>query len=78
MGVEIGKLFEDLVELQSRKVLAKGRQIVPRLTSEDVLQPNDYPALDNDPEFRYEEGILAGLRSAEVAILSAYRDALSS
>jgi len=60
--------LEELVSMQKKTLLALGRRIVPALTPEDVLQPNDYPELESHPEFRYEEGILAGLQSAQVAL----------
>lgn len=60
--------LQELIEMQQKLLLELGRRIVPTLTSEDLLQPNDYPALDNHPLFRYEEGVLAGLLSAQMAI----------
>ena len=45
-----------------------GRRVVPTLTPEDVLQPNDYPELENHPEFRYQEGVLAGIQEAISAL----------
>ena len=53
---------------QKKHLLAIGRRIVPLLTEEDILQPNDYPELENNPHFRYEEGILAGIQSVQMAI----------
>lgn len=64
----IEKTLEELVSMQKKGLLALGRRIIPTLTPEDMLQPNDYPELDNHPEFRYEEGILAGIQSAQMAI----------
>jgi len=65
---EIDRLLEEIAEGQRRKLLAFGRRIIPQLTSDDVLQPNDFPLLDHHPEFRYEEGMLAGLQAAQIAI----------
>jgi hypothetical protein len=62
------KLLESMIEGQKKSLLNLGRRLVPTLTSEDMLQPNDYPELDSHPEFRYEEGILAGLQSAITAL----------
>jgi hypothetical protein len=53
-----------LIEQQKQNLLKIGRQIVTTLTPEDILQPFDYPELENNPLFRYEEGILAGMMSA--------------
>lgn len=58
----------ELVDHQQKQLLALGRRVVPTLTPEDMLQPNDYPELENHPVFRYEEGLLAGLQSAQMAL----------
>jgi hypothetical protein len=65
----IEKTLHQMIEEQRALLLKIGRRIIPRLTSEDVLQPNDYLELENDPHFRYEEGVLAGLQSIQIAIL---------
>lgn len=62
------RILEEMIEMQKRTLLKLGRRIVPTLTPEDMLQPNDYPELESNPEFRYEEGILAGLQSAQAAL----------
>ncbi len=66
-------LFDELIEGQKKKVLSTARRIVPHVTEEDLLQPNDFPALELHPHFRYEEGILDGLRVAKTALLAASR-----
>lgn len=63
-------ILEEMIDMQRKNLLRLGRRIVPNLTPEDVLQPNDFPELENHPEFRYEEGILAGLLSAQTAFRS--------
>ncbi len=67
-----GKVFagtlDEMVERQKKTLLFLGRRIVPTLTPEDMLQPNDYPELENHPAFRYEEGVLAGLQTAQMAL----------
>lgn len=65
---ELHKRCQELVDQQKKQLLKLGRQIVPTLTPEDMLQPNDYPELDNHPVFRYEEGLLAGLQSMHIAL----------
>jgi len=62
------KLFEELIALQEKKVFQLAEKIVPHITKEDILQPNDFPALENHPFFRYEEGVLEGLRTAQMAL----------
>ncbi len=58
--------LEEAIVHQRAKVLAVANRINPRLTPDDVLSPGDFPELANDPLFNYEEGILAGLISAQV------------
>ena len=60
-------VLEEMIEQQKKELLKLGRRIVPTLTPEDMLQPNDYLELENHPAFRYEEGYLAGLRAAQMA-----------
>jgi hypothetical protein len=64
----IDDLLEEMAEEQRKKLLAYGRRIIPTLTGDDILQPNDFPELEHHPEFRYEEGLLAGLQAAQMAI----------
>ena len=62
------QLMDEMIEQQRGKLLQLGRRIIPTLTPEDILQPNDYPELEYHPEFRYEEGILAGMMSVQIAL----------
>lgn len=70
------QLFDELIQAQQEKILACARQIIPYITADDILQPNDFPELENHPYFRYEEGVLEGLMSARAAYLAQIRDAL--
>ena len=64
------QLFDELIEEQRKKLFETARRIVPRITEDDLLQPNDFPELELHPYFRYEEGILAGLQIARAAFLA--------
>lgn len=68
---EIEILFNELITMQRKKLLECGRTIIPYLTTDDILQPNDFLALETNPHFRYEEGILSGILSAQMAIRAA-------
>ena len=68
------ELFDELVEVQRKKILNYARSIVPYVTPEDILQPNDFPELETHPEFRYEEGVLEGLLTARMAYLAKCKD----
>lgn len=65
---EIEKLLQELVQFHQAQLLKCGRRIVPHVTADDLLQPNDYPELENHPYFRYEEGMLAGIQTAQMAL----------
>jgi len=65
--VALEALIEEIRGSQQQKLLKLGRRVVPTLTSEDILQPNDYPQLESHPEFRYEEGVLAGIQTIQMA-----------
>lgn len=64
------KLFDEIIEGQQKKLLSTARRIVPNVIEDDLLQPNDFPELEFHPHFRYEEGILDGLRVARAAFLA--------
>ena len=64
------KLLDELIEGQKKKLLETARRIVPHVTDDDLLQPNDFPELELHPHFRYEEGILDGLQVARMALLA--------
>lgn len=64
----IEALLDQLEESQRQALFALGRRIVPSLTQEDLLQPNDYPELEENPHFRYEEGVLSGIMTVRAAL----------
>ncbi len=68
------KTLDELIEHQQKVLLSAGLKFVPNLTMDDILQPNDYPELEENPYFRYEEGILAGLLTARTALYAALRE----
>ncbi len=67
------KLLDRMIEQQRAKVLKLAREAVPHISSEDVLNPFDFPELKAHPTFDYEDGILAGLVSAQVALRAELR-----
>jgi hypothetical protein len=68
------QLLQELIEGQKKTLYASARRIVPHVTPDDLLQPNDFPELEYHPHFRYEEGILDGLQVAYAALLARSRD----
>ena len=66
-------LLEGMIEQQRAKVLKLAREALPHLSAEDVLNPFDFPELKAHPTFDYEDGILAGLISAQIALRAELR-----
>lgn len=77
MEEKIQKLLQELVEGQNKKLYQMGRDIIPYLTPEDLLQPNDYPTLENNPLFRYEEGVLEGIKTVDMALKALLKEELA-
>ncbi len=64
----VDTLMLELIQQQEAKVLAIARQIHPGITSEDIRNPQDFPDLMGNAAWNFEDGILAGLRSAHMAL----------
>jgi hypothetical protein len=64
----IDRLMLGMIAQQEVKVLEMARRIHPGLTAEDIRNPNDFADLMASGEWNFEDGILAGLRSAHMAI----------
>lgn len=71
---KVEELLEELIAQQNRKMTECAAEILPNLTEDDLLQPNDFPELENHPFFRYEEGVLCGLQTARMAFLALRND----
>ena len=61
-------LLEELIGAQRARLLELARRIRPLTTPEDVLQPHDYPELATNPDFNFEDGILAGYLAVRAAL----------
>lgn len=70
----IENLIEEIRTMQEKVLIENARRIIPNLTSDDLLQPNDYPELENNSNFRYEEGIFSGIQTIQMAIRSLKQD----
>jgi hypothetical protein len=64
----IEEIFSVLIKGQQEKLLAFAHEFNPHLSLDDLLQPNDYPELENHPYFRYLEGVLQGIQGAQMAL----------
>lgn len=67
---ELDRLHRHHID-QAKKV-AHG--INPRLTDEDLLNPDNFPEVIADPRFTYADGIAAGVLSAKIALRAALCD----
>ncbi len=74
LNTKIEEVIEEIAAAQKKKVLECGRSFVPTLTQEDVLQPIDYPELENNAHFRYEEGVLEGIQTVHTALLALFKE----
>ncbi len=73
MQDEIEAVFEELIAQQQKRVFERARQLSPRVTEDDIQQPQDFPELWGNPEWQYEDGILAGYRAAQMAVRARLR-----
>jgi hypothetical protein len=64
---EVEALVGEVQALQERKVIDLARRLRPGLTLEDVRNPHDFPEL-GDPDWQYEDGVLAGIESVLAAV----------
>ena len=71
---EVERHLEALIVQQREKVLRLARRRLPHLTNEDILNPHDFPELVADPNFNFEDGILAGLLQAQMSLRVALRN----
>ncbi len=75
----VTKILESLDEMivqQRAKCLKIARRINPRLTPDDLMNPFDWPEVNENPQFVWEDGLLAGLQSAHAAICADFKPAL--
>ena len=64
----IDGLLQGMIEQQRAKVLAIAQARHPGVTLEDLRNPQDLPDLDADSRFHFEDGLLSGLLSAQMAV----------
>lgn len=69
----IDELFDEMVSLQKKKMLELAQIIVPHIVEDDLLQPFDFPELEANAAFRYEEGVMEGMLTSRMALLAKIR-----
>jgi 8-oxo-dGTP pyrophosphatase MutT (NUDIX family) len=60
--------LEELARHQRREIARLADRLDPRLTADDLLSPDDFPVLRDDPDFQYANGMLAGMLAALAAL----------
>ncbi len=75
---ETKRLIEEIADAQRAKMLSVAKRIVPQVTPDDLLQPNDFPELENHPIFRYEEGVLEGVLTVYTALQTEHYTAIDA
>jgi ADP-ribose pyrophosphatase YjhB (NUDIX family) len=75
LTVSASRLLEELdrvlcrrIDSQRDKVLEVAHRVEPKVTRDDLNNPEDYPALRRSETFQYEDGILAGLLTARTLL----------
>lgn len=66
------KILEEMIFLQRKKLMRLAQELGVHLTDEDILNPQDYPELLRSSRFNFEDGLLAGLLAAQMALRSSY------
>ena len=63
----IDALLDEMIAAQRERVIELARRIEPALGPDDLLQPHDHPGLARNPDFNFEDGILAGYLAVRAA-----------
>lgn len=70
MITDIEAVLERLISEQRTKVVDVALDIRSDLTPEDLQNPQDHPEVAEDAMFNFEDGVLAGLMNARMALRS--------
>lgn len=65
---ELESLLEEMIQCQRDRLLALALRLAPGITAEDLLQPHDHPGLAANPDYNFEDGILAGYLAIRAAL----------
>lgn len=66
-------VIEQMIKQQRGKVHRIAKELIPSVVGDDLLNPHDFPELEFDPRFNFEDGILSGLVSAQMALRAHFR-----
>jgi len=65
---EIEQCLEEMIRLQREKVFMIAIKLNSSITRDDLFNPQDFVELERSGLFNFEDGILAGLMSAQMAL----------
>lgn len=65
---DIDKLLDEMIEAQRARLTDLASRILPGASADDLLQPHDHRELAANPEFNFEDGILAGYLAIRAAL----------
>lgn len=65
-------LLDEMIVQQRAKCLKIARRLNDRLTPDDLMNPFDWPEIAENPQFAWEDGLLAGLQAAHAAICASF------
>lgn len=74
---EVEDVLERMISQQRDKVRDVALDILPHLSPDDLQDPQEYPEVADDAMFNFEDGLLAGLMSARMALRSTVFDGLN-
>lgn len=77
MEKKLLQLLDELIQQKNEFLLKEAQKFYPYMTYDDLLQPNDFPLLENHPIFRYEEGVLHGMQAMQTAIRALLKNPVS-
>jgi hypothetical protein len=68
MDPTIERLLEEMITRQQARLLELARRIEPAITPEDLLQPHNHPKISANPDFNFQDGMLAGYLAIRAAL----------
>ena len=74
---EVEEILERMIRQQRDKVRDVALDMLPHLSPDDLQDPHDHPEVSDDATFNFEDGLLAGLLSARMALRSTVFDGLN-
>jgi hypothetical protein len=74
---DVEEVLERMISQQRDKVRDVALDILPHISPDELQDPQDHPEVSDDATFNFEDGLLAGLLSARMALRSTVFDGLT-